>query len=88
VIGLAIAERFLAEGTKVVVPDRNAVPANAALAALDQCAKFYLLDFVREDGITVTKHRSWRALLGMHHHHKRRQFREGQPGCPVGNLCY
>ena len=54
----AIAELFLDEGTKVVVPDRNAVPANAALTALGQRAKFYLLDFIREDGITVTRYRA------------------------------
>jgi len=71
VIGFAIAELFLDEGTKVVVPDRNAVPAIAALTALGQRAKFYRLDFIREDGITVTKYRSWRALLGLRHRHKR-----------------
>ncbi|HEY8747754.1 MAG TPA: hypothetical protein VIM11_07260 [Tepidisphaeraceae bacterium] len=59
------------EGTKVVVPDRNAVPANAELTALGQGAKFYLLDFIREDGVTVTKYLSWQALLGLHHHYKR-----------------
>jgi hypothetical protein len=66
VIGFAIAE-LLDEGTKVVVPDRNAVPANAALTALGERAKFYLLDFIREDGITVRKYRNWRALSGLHH---------------------
>ena len=31
-----------------------------------------LLDFIREDEwITVTEYRSWRALLGLHHRHKR-----------------
>jgi hypothetical protein len=54
------------------VADRNAVLANAALTALSQRAKFYLLDFIREDEwITVTEYRSWRALLGLHHCHKR-----------------
>jgi hypothetical protein len=70
VIGFAIAE-LLDEGTKVVVPDRNAVPANAALTALGERAKFYLLDFILEDGITVRKYRNWRALSGLHHRHKR-----------------
>ena len=82
VIGFAIAELFLDEGTKVVVPDRNAVPANAALTALGQHAKLYLLDFIREDGITVTRYPCWRARWDCTTATSEAGFGEGQPGWP------
>jgi hypothetical protein len=85
VIGFAIAE-LLDEGTKVVVPDRNAVPANAALTALGERAKFYLLDFIREDGITVRKYRNCGRDCTTAT--SEADFGEGQPGWPRRNLCY
>jgi hypothetical protein len=87
VIGFAIAE-LLDEGTKVVVPDRNAVPANAALTALGERAKFYLLDFIREDGITVRNTVTGGRCRDCTTATSEADFGEGQPGWPRRNLCY
>jgi hypothetical protein len=82
VIGFAIAELFLDEGTKVVVPDRNAVAANAALTVLGQRAKFYLLDSIREDGIAVTRYRAGGRCWDCTTAPSEAGFGEGQPGWP------
>jgi 3(or 17)beta-hydroxysteroid dehydrogenase len=55
-IGLATARLLLDEGAEVVLTDRDKPAADAALAALDQRPKFYLLDVTREDHwIAVTE---------------------------------
>jgi 3(or 17)beta-hydroxysteroid dehydrogenase len=54
-IGLATARLLLDEGAKVILTDRDKPAADAALAAIEQHAKFHLLDVTSEaDWIAVT----------------------------------
>ena len=48
-IGLAAARLFLDEGATLVLTDRDKSAADAALTALDNRAKFHLLDVTREE---------------------------------------
>jgi 3(or 17)beta-hydroxysteroid dehydrogenase len=55
-IGLATARLLLEHGAEVVLADRDKPAADAALAALEQRAKFHRLDVTREDQwIAVTE---------------------------------
>lgn len=52
-IGLAVAERFAAEGARVILADRNGDGARAAAAAIGENARAVTMDISREDSVAA-----------------------------------
>ncbi len=52
-MGLATAERFVAEGAKVIIADFNVEGGQAAADALGPAARFTLCDVSREDDVAA-----------------------------------